>query len=138
MHLPEWVNDYIGVPFEAHGRTKEGLDCWGLVYLVSNKELDLRIPSYTDHYQSIENYSALSDLISEEMTPWRAVAPETEMVGDVVLMRLRNRPIHVGLVIAPGHMIHVEQGTNTCIENYRNSRWAKRVIGIYRHESVSR
>ena len=31
--LPGWVRDYVGIPFRERGRTPEGADCWGLVWL---------------------------------------------------------------------------------------------------------
>ena len=39
--LPAWVADYVGLPWEPYGRTRAGVDCWGLVRLVYEERLGI-------------------------------------------------------------------------------------------------
>ena len=134
--LPAWVADYIGIPFVAHGRDRMGWDCWGLVHVILAERFRVQVPSYIDDYASTNDAQALGRLIRGEMTPWRAVTGD-EHAGDVVLLRVRGAPMHVGLVVAKGWMLHVEEGIDSMVERYDGPRWEKRLIGVYRHEVMA-
>jgi cell wall-associated NlpC family hydrolase len=69
---------------------------------------------------------------SEQARHWQAVAAGSEQLGDAILLRIVGRPIHVGVVIAPGRMLHTEQTTGAVIEGYTGRKWAQRVSGFYR------
>ena len=132
--LPDWVNAYVGLPFKEHGRNREGVDCWGLVRLVLAERFGRRLPSYADGYASTGDAADIGRLIRGEMGPWRPVPERGEQAGDVVLMRLLNQPMHVGVVVAPGWMLHIEDGIDACLESYDGARWRRRVLGLYRHD----
>ena len=132
--LPDWVNAYIGLPFRAHGRDRDGVDCWGLVRLVLADQFGRRLPSYADGYASVEDAKDIGRLIRGEMGPWHPVAPGAERPGDVVLMRLMNQPMHVGVVVAAGWMLHIEDGIDACLEPYDGAKWRRRVLGLYRYD----
>jgi len=134
--LPDWVNAYVGLPFRAHGRDQDGVDCWGLVRLVLAERFGCRLPSYAGGYASVEDAEDIGRLIRGEMGPWREVPHGAERAGDVVLLRLMNQPMHVGLVLAPSWMLHVEEGIDSCLDRYRSPKWHRRLMGLYRHESL--
>ena len=131
--VPNWAADYVGLPFRAHGRDWDGVDCWGLVRLVLADQFGTRLPSYAGGYASVEDAEDIGRLIRGEMGPWREVAPGEVQAGDVVLMRLLNQPMHVGVVVATNWMLHIEDGIDACLERYDGQRWCQRVMGIYRH-----
>ena len=131
--VPHWVTPYIGLPFKPHGRDRHGVDCWGLVRLVLAERFALNLPSYADGYGSTEDARDIGRLIRGELVPWRPVAFGAEQPGDVVLMRLMNQPMHVGLVVDPGWMLHIEEGIDACLERYDGSRWRQRILGLYRY-----
>jgi len=132
--LPDWVNTYIGLPFKEHGRDRRGVDCWGLVRLVLGEQFATRLPSYADGYGSTEDAEDIGRLVRGKMGPWHPVPPGAERPGDVVLMRLMNQPMHVGVVVAAGWMLHVEDGIDACLEPYDGAKWRRRVLGLYRHD----
>jgi len=132
--LPDWVNAYVGLPFRAHGRDRDGVDCWGLVRLVLADQFGRRLPSYADGYSSVEDAKDIGRLIRGEMGPWHPVAPGAERPGDVVLMRLMNQPMHVGVVVAAGWMLHIEDGIDACLEPYDGAKWRRRALGLYRYD----
>jgi len=132
--LPDWVNAYVGLPFKAHGRDRDGVDCWGLVRLVLADQFGTRLPSYAGGYASVEDAEDIGRLIRGEMGPWREIVPGQEQAGDVVLMRLMNQPMHVGVVVAAGWMLHIEDGIDACLEPYDGAKWRRRVLELYRHD----
>ena len=131
--VPHWVTPYIGLPFKPHGRDRNGVDCWGLVRLVLAERFAVNLPSYADGYGSTEDARDIGRLIRGELNPWRPVPSGAEQPGDVVLLRLMNQPMHVGLVVDPGWMLHIEEGIDACLERYDGARWRQRVLGLYRY-----
>jgi cell wall-associated NlpC family hydrolase len=137
--IPAWAADYIGLPFREHGRDRNGTDCWGLVILIAAERFSLRLPSYVAGYASTRDADDIGRLVRGQMDLWREVPRGHEQPGDVVLMRLMNQPMHVGVVVARAWMLHIEEGIDACLERYDGAKWRRRVIGIFRwREAVSR
>jgi cell wall-associated NlpC family hydrolase len=133
MPVPIWAGRYIGLPFATHGRDRSGLDCWGLVRLVMGEQFGLALPSFAASYRRSTDTEAISGLIETETEKWSVMPRGEEDLGDVIVLRLRGCPLHVGLVLGDGQMLHIERGINSAIENYRGPRWAERIFGIYRY-----
>ena len=41
------MDQFVGIPYIAHGRGYDGADCWGIVYLFYRDVLKTPIPDYT-------------------------------------------------------------------------------------------
>jgi cell wall-associated NlpC family hydrolase len=128
---PTWCANYIGLPFKSLGRTRAGLDCWGMVYLVYHEVFQRDVPRYGEYVDAydIEEVSAL--IRGEIVTRWCEVS--SEQLGDVVLLRVRGQPCHVGVVVARGKFLHSFEGTLSCIERYECPKWARRVEGFFQY-----
>lgn len=137
MPVPIWAGRYVGLPFAAHGRDRAGLDCWGLVRLVMAEQFARALPSLATCYRRTDDSAGIGQLVLSEIPKWDAVADGEEGLGDVIVLRLRGQPMHVGLVLGDGCMLHVEAGINSAIERYRGSRWAERIYGFYRYREAS-
>ena len=135
MTLDEFTARAIRVPFMDKGRDWDAWDCWGMVYVFHRDVLRVALPSYTEHYQdagdSPKTRKALRDLIAASMGAWQRIG--TPEPGDVVLLNIGGRPIHVGLAIGGGRMLHTERKIDTVIERLASPMWAKRIEGFYRH-----
>lgn len=137
--FPLWVADYVGIPYKALGREKDGLDCWGLLYVVQKEVFGLDIGEYGGvGFEKGCDRKALSEFMDRHRCEWERVAPGKERVGDGILLRAMGAPIHVGIVVAPGWMLHCEQNVEACIEQYTGVRWGRRVEGIYRYVGADR
>ena len=44
--IPRWVGYYLNIPYESGGRTRAGIDTWGLIRLVWAEQLGCALPSY--------------------------------------------------------------------------------------------
>jgi lipoprotein Spr len=141
--FPQWVSAYVGLPFKERGRDHNGVDCWGLVALILRDVFGLDVPSYADEYVSTTDCKILSDLIKREADSWWPIAFTDAREGDVVILRVASAntrekiyATHVGVVIKPGWMIHIERGIDAVLEQYTRPRWGNRVVGIYRHDDL--
>ena len=134
--IAPWARQYFGIPFKPHGRDRGGLDCWGLLRLVYMDQFGIDLPSFSERYASTEDEKELGRLISGELGPWRPVTGGEELPGDGVLLRVKGEPMHVGVVIGGGFMMHVMRGMDVARERYQSRGWRKRVLGFYRHEAM--
>jgi cell wall-associated NlpC family hydrolase len=135
MPVPIWAGRYIGLPFLPHGRDRDGVDCWGLVRLVYAEQFGISLPSMEARYCHGTDRKSISSLINRESGLWRIWKTEEACTGDVIVLRLHGLPLHVGLVLGDGQMLHVERGIDSSIESYDGGRWAARVYGVYSYGS---
>jgi cell wall-associated NlpC family hydrolase len=130
--IPSWAAQYVGLPFRDKGRDRTGLDCWGLTVLVLREQFGVEMPSYADDYVSSVERDEIAALLSDGVVAngWQAVAEPR--AGDGIMIRVRNVPWHVGVVLDSQHFLHVlDDGGLSRIE--RMQAWTPRILGIYRH-----
>lgn len=128
-----WSDEYTGIPFRADGRTRDGLDCWGLVVTVYRERLGIALPEFPGAYpdESQESLRHAAGVARAERERWRRVDAPAE--GDVVLLRLQGLPCHVGVVISKTEMLHVMAGIESCVEKFTGPQWRNRIEGYYRY-----
>lgn len=132
---PDWANKYIGIPFKWHGDTVEGCSCWGLVCLVQREVFGRVLPRHDE----IETRAETGDASPLPFMGLGKSVPIDEVIpGDVLHMygvcNKKLVPLHAGTIVKSGKVLHIEEGTNAIIEDYRSKRCAWRIIGAYRGE----
>ena len=142
---PDWVADWIGLHFRLGGRGPEAFDCWGLARAVLAARFGIEVPAYDRGYpEDVADRSALAALVHEGMPEWTplsegraAQAGCGERSGDVILMRHGRHACHIGLVVAQGTMLHIEDGIDSTLDRYDGPRWQRRLVGLYRNRMVA-
>jgi len=129
----KWIasHDYVGIPYLSHGRTRSGVDCWGLTRLVYLEQLGIDLPTYAGAYTDAAERSEVKAAIENGRSLWTQT--ETPEPGDVVLLKITRDPTHVGIYVGDGFMLHVRRGANTCLERLNAPFWRTRVVGYYRY-----
>lgn len=125
---------FIGIPFVPDGRDRSGCDCWGLIWMVYRDILGITIHDYTGLVagNSVADLMRRAKLMDAERAKWEMRSRyEIPQPFDVVLLRTKGVPSHVGLVVDNRRMLHVTEGIDSCIEDYTGPLWRDRVIGIY-------
>ncbi len=138
--FPGWTRHYVGLPYADHGRSRDGVDCWGLVRLVYAEQFDLILPDHGPDYGSAARiFDVAAAIEANAIPPWREIKGWPE-IGDIVLLRHGRFPIHVGVYVGQRdtrpHMLHVEEGLSACIEPLDGVVWGHRIMGFYRHEKL--
>lgn len=118
---------FVGVPYLSRGETFAGADCWGLVWLFHREALGSAIPRYAG-YADAEGED-IPRRIREGWEGWAQVERGAELVGDVLALRLGAHPVHAGVVVWPGTMLHVLRGQGSSLARYD--------VGVWRH-SIAR
>jgi|VirMetMinimDraft_7_1064189.scaffolds.fasta_scaffold86847_3 cell wall-associated NlpC family hydrolase len=126
------IAEYVGLPFAPRGRTREGVDCWGLVCLVYREVLGRVLPSYDDRYQTLDaaERAHRDALIGEGRTQFTAV--DVEQAFDLALFASGDVMAHIGLVVEPGRMLHIQRDRWSVLEDYRRPAWQRRLQGFWR------
>jgi hypothetical protein len=131
-----WVEKYVGIPFVDGGRSREGVDCWGLVRLVYETECGILLPTYGEI--SAEDLSKVAHEVATESNhePWHPVTKP--QLFDVAVMHRRTAPIHVGVVAAlsPVRLLHVERATLTVFLEITHPTIKFRHAIYYRHRNM--
>jgi len=128
--IPEWIGNYIGVPFKEHGCAIDGCDCYGLIRLIYREQFCLITPDFADQYESVKDNKTIGSIVERESRRWTRVdAPE---FGDVVVIYVKGQPCHIGMYIEDNLMLHTERTVNSIIEEFDNQRWREKVEGFYR------
>lgn len=93
---PHWAGGYLGIPFVPHGRTEDGLDCWGLVQKILMEQFEIFLPSLDNTYHEL-SIKSNAVAVSEAILTLPLVLTETPIEGDIVLLTLTGIPAHVGV-----------------------------------------
>jgi cell wall-associated NlpC family hydrolase len=131
-----WSSRFIGIPFARYGRSRAGLDCWGLVALVYAEVPGIVVPSYDEVPADPAERAEMARLVADIAStwPWQAVGEPREL--DVAVYRMGALYRHVGVVLDGGVMLHVAQGGTSSIVSLRETRWRHRLIGYCRHAEL--
>ena len=130
-----WAIEYIGIPWSDRGRTRAGVDCYGLLWLVLSEQFGVSVPSYAENYATAIDKEEVGALMRGELlTPrWSKVADAEARAGDGIMISLSGLPYHVGVVVDPPYFLNVLRGTACALERWTSPRWNRRVEGFYRY-----
>lgn len=93
------ADQYIGIPWDAYGDTREGVSCWGLVVLYYRELLNLEVPNYR---HDVDDFAGIGDQTQAVLDSGEWFLVEKPEDGDVVLMSHRFAPHHFGIWVAGG------------------------------------
>jgi cell wall-associated NlpC family hydrolase len=110
------------------GRNSAGIDCIGLVIMVSHA-LGLSDFDITD-YARQPDPKMMRGLLAAHMDPIAKPEP-----GDVLLMRFEKEPQHVAILTDIG-IIHAYAQARKVVEHRLDSLWRSRIVGAYRYKGL--
>ncbi|MCE8042428.1 hypothetical protein HOP60_09710 [Halomonas daqingensis] len=123
----EFAAGAIGTPFRPHGRGPDYYDCYGLVAKAYREVLGLELPDYVSEYPRFKDHDRLSEVVAGACVhDWQAVDDPQPM--DAVVIYRGGRPMHIGLYLGDGQVLHIEHG----IEAVAEPVTAFRIEGFYR------
>jgi hypothetical protein len=111
-----WGDQYVGLPFLAGGKTRAGIDCWGLVLLVWKEQC----------LHDFENLQKLRHR-SKDIAPMGDRYPQIEKQDakrfDAAIVAVevataagwQMKEKHIGIVIDKGLILHIERDDTSCI-----------------------
>lgn len=135
MISPQQVIDearaWVGVPFLHQGRSRQGVDCIGLIIVVA-KDLGL-VPAEFDsrNYGRAPGDGRLLVEIAERCAEVTVAEPAT-----LVVIRWNRDPFHVAICTGPT-LIHSNSTVGKVVEHGYRHPWPKLTVSIWRLPEVS-
>lgn len=135
--LVEKCRSMIGVPWVHRGRSREqGVDCGGMIILA------LTELGYLPHDMTVYGREPARDGLSQYLNRaiGQPVKDGTIQPGDVLSMKFRHLPHHVGVVgdyaLKSGELslIHGYAEIGKVIEHRLDKKWRDRIVDVYRFE----
>ncbi|MCJ2131454.1 NlpC/P60 family protein [Methylobacterium sp. E-045] len=133
-----WSVDYIGLPWQVGGLTRDGIACWGLARLVYAECLGIPLPDYAAAVPSLEERAEVAAVFAEATSsagPWVEVGAGKAAEFDILVFRRVGLAHHVGIAVDGGRMLHIDTGQDSCLVDYTTGRWASRLVGVYAHKA---
>jgi murein DD-endopeptidase len=125
------VRRFLAIPFREKGRDYNGVDCWGIPYLIYRDMLGIELPAYTEEYQNTMDREEIASLWSGSATEgWVRMIPIEPY--DLVQIRMMGAPMHCGVYIGNKKFIHCLEGVGTTIARIDSPEWRDRIVGYYR------
>jgi cell wall-associated NlpC family hydrolase len=136
--VTRWSRDYIGLPWKFAGRDREGVDCWGLLWLVFRDVLNIEVTAYVRETMDAPEREQIAALLSSDRmkSPWRQIKAGDEQTFDMAVFRRAGIESHVGIVIDRGRMLHILEGGESHIDRFDQGRWKPKLISLHRHENL--
>lgn len=128
-----WANDYVGIPFKWLGYDRDGCSCWGLVRMVAKEQFNLDLPKYDEiEARAQKGEGSPNPYFCQGYSIPLKAAKGGDLLHMWALYKSRKLPLHVGMVVEPGKVLHIEEGCGSVIVDYRKQPMNRRVIGAYR------
>lgn len=140
--MKSWVEQYLAIPFKERGRTREGVDCYGLVRLIYQERRGIELPSYDENYATVTDHKEITALLKGEVASnWGEIPISEATTYDGMIFRLAGQPTHFGMVLDPPWFIHAvkrpgqDQG-KSFVERWDSMWWQNRFIAAVRWRGV--
>jgi cell wall-associated NlpC family hydrolase len=122
---------YIMIPYKNKGRSFDGCDCWGLIYLIYLNEFGINLPLLSEKYSDASEGKQIADTIRKNKPLINNIQKETPDYGDVVVFNIKGYTSHVGIYIGRNKVLHILKNINSGIERLDSFRLKGRVEGYY-------
>ena len=128
-----WPERYVGLPWKAMGRDRNGADCWGLVRLVLLEQRGIALPLW-DTVDPFDR-ATVSDAVDGSLASgdWQPVEPAAIREFDFAVMR--GVGVHIGIVAPRRFILHVQR--DDCAVLQQVSALSHRIAGFHRHKGLS-
>ncbi len=128
------AKSYIGTSVKSHGRSRCGVDCAGLLYLVFRETIgvDRDFHDYGERPTSAFVYRMIKHYADR-------IQGAEALVGDVVLLNAGNHSTHFGILVPDKRVIYPDVRTGVVVEHalsVRTSRFRLRVVAYFRMKGI--
>jgi len=125
---------YINLPYKYEGRDFDGVDCYGLLYLIYKNERNIILPEYNYPEEWAKmGYNYIEDETRHTLH-WEKVGKPYKVFDVIILYASLKRVVanHLGIYIGNDKFIHIlNEKYNSMVE--RLSRWESRLYGVWRY-----
>ncbi len=125
-NIKKFIKQALGVRWLDQGRGLDGWDCWGLIMVAYYQCFNLTLPDLAG--VSALEFTQVNNIFSTCRLGFPEIALGREQPADVAIFRRGRWECHAGLVVARGHLLHVERATDTCVEPFYRAPLRSRLV----------
>lgn len=108
--MRHWAEKYIGLPWARGAQGPDAFDCWQFFRHVQRERFGRDVPDVEKAYDPASTLSCARAFDrAEERARWKEVSEPAE--GDAVLIGRSIAPIHIGLWMDCGTVLHCLKGS---------------------------
>jgi cell wall-associated NlpC family hydrolase len=120
---------YVGVPYEHHGRTIKGLDCWGLI-VMAYKDLGIDVIDL-ENYEFNWARHGKNHFLENYHEAWRKVMYPKFM--DVLLFKNHEGVVnHAGIYLGYGKFLQCAYKVGVVVTPL-DGKWSTRLVSSFRY-----
>lgn len=132
--MPAWSAQYLNLPFLERGRSRQGIDCYGLVRLVYQEQRGIELPTYTESYATTQDRDEIAALCRGEVArQWQEIPTKEAQLFDGVIFRIMGQASHFGMVLEAPYFLHAMREIWSTIERWDSLLWQKRFVTVVRY-----
>lgn len=120
--MSDYLNSLIGIPFVENGRSREGVDCYGLILLVAREHFKSDPPDWQHEFTARAIVSQMENELAGERIAGEAVELDAPVDWSVVTVARKHKAYHMGLCLHGG-VLHVARGSGVIFQ--RRSEFEK-------------
>lgn len=139
MHKIDF-SKYINLPYKHKGRDFNGVDCYGIAYLIYKTETDIFTPDFLDvdyeekWYTKDQNH-IVNNMGLLDLTQWDVVTPPYKVLDGLILFLASKRIAnHCALYIGNDKIIHIYEEHKSMIE--RLDSYRSKIYCAIRHKRM--
>jgi cell wall-associated NlpC family hydrolase len=141
IRAPDWIREYIGIPYVKGGYSRVGCHCWGLVCLVQSEKFGRKLLrhdefTYSGRHDARRAGAVVKAYLQVVAEDWYQIDQAEVDLGDVLILRLLGQPIHTAVAVSDTHMLHQQDGCDSVCEAIFSLLWENRIESVWRHYSV--
>ena len=118
---------YINLSYRNLGRDFDGVDCWGLIWIVFKNVRNILLPDFTDLQYSKDWYLTKDHIIDSIDDTWMEIDPPYN-IYDVIIFYSKNSKVanHIGMMISDDKYIHISEKYSSRVDTL-NEYWTSRI-----------
>jgi cell wall-associated NlpC family hydrolase len=129
LAIVEKARSLVGIPFVHLGRTRDGLDCAGLVLLSLSETVGVDMSCDTEYPQMFETGFVFRNVNRIA----KRVQQRDALPGDIVVMNFSGRSTHLG-ILAGATVIHADSKVGRVVEETTDK---SEIIAVHKHRVVA-
>lgn len=124
------ARSWIGIKYRFRGRSRQGIDCSGLIVGVANdlKIFDYDFTNYVLNDPEVIHKHILKSGMFE-------INVNDRLPADILNIAIKNHPIHLAILVNEARMVHTNQTVNMVVEcSIPHKR--DRIVRVYRYPNM--
>ena len=122
------VRKYMGIPYLHHGRSADGMDCYGVIGTIFENEKGIKVNDFP--YEPKVPFKDINNLPVEK-AGWSRVDLNDLKPFDIIVFRNLKFIGQVGMYLGDNMFIHTSKKTGSLVTELSAER-KRRIIGVYR------